>query len=180
MNPTASELAYTPSTGEYIRPSDPQHVDSQLQIVILCGSPCTDLSMLPSPSRTVYIADPELSFTTHATFNYINVNEPGALSSHEWPSSGITLWFLTEPLDPLLTRKEKQYWSKSMVRFLSRSSTESLPLLELIHILPFHRKYKQCSLVKAFQVITGNPQISVLPSLQPLHTGCFSVTLSRA
>ena len=160
-----------PALGSIDSPSDPQDVDSLVQIVVLCGSPCTDLSVLQGPSRTVYTADPELIFTTHANFNYINVNDPGALSSHDWPSSGITVWFLTEPYDPILTRKKKQYWSTSMVRFLALSRTQSMPLLELIQILPLHPKYRQCSLVKAFQVITGNPQISVLPSLQILHTG---------
>ena len=54
------------------------------------------------------------------------------------------------------------------------------PILELIQNQPLSPKYSQCSPVKAFQVITGNPQISVLPSLQILHTGRLLVILSNA
>ena len=156
------------------------NVDSHVQIVILCGSPCTDLSRPPPLSRTVYAANPELHVTNDDNSNHIDVNEPGVIPWHEWPSSGLTLWFQREPFERLVSRKERQFWSKSMVRLLSCSSTESMPLLELIQILPIHNRYNQCSMEKAFQVLTGNPKIRVLPSLHPLHQGRFSVILPSA
>ena len=165
-------------------PSDcsfnPPDVDSHAQIIMLYGSPCTDLTMLRPPSRTVYAADPELHCSVHANYNYINVNEPGALLSHQWAAEGLTLWFHREPFERLPGHKEKQHWSTSMVRSLSCSCTQSMPLRELIQLLPDHHKYKRCSMEKAFQVITGNIQIRVLPSGQPLHHGRFSVILSSA
>ena len=163
-------------------PSDcsfnPPYVDSHVQIILLHGSPCTDLTMLRPLPRAVYAADPELHHSVHANYTYINVNEPGALPAHEWPSLGLTLWFYREPFERLLGHKEKQYWSTSMVRLLSCSGPPSMPILELIQTLPIHPKHKECSMEKAFQVLTGNIQISVLPSLQPLHLGRFSVILS--
>ena len=73
-----------------------------------CITSChhAQLSWLGEPPRTVYTADPDLTFSTHAKFDYTNVDETGAISSTEWPSSGITLWFLREPFDPLLSHKE--------------------------------------------------------------------------
>ena len=170
----------SPASGPSDLSFNPPDVDSHVQIVILCGSPCTDLSMLRPLPRAVYVADPELHFTMHGNYNYINVNEPGVLPLHEWPSSGLTLWFQREPFERLLSHKERRFWSTSMVSLLSCSSTDSLPLLELIQVLPIHHKYKQCSMEKAFQVLTGNPKIRVLPSLQPLHQGRFAVISSTA
>ena len=125
------DLPTLPVLGYIDPPSDADRVDTHLTIVLYIMPPSTELSWIGYPPRTVYTADPELIFTTHANFNYINVDEPGAVSLTEWPISGITLWFLREPSDPQLSHKEKQYWSKSMVRFLSRARAEGsqLPLL---------------------------------------------------
>ena len=172
------DLPPSPVIGYHDPQSDADSADNPLPMVYYLMPPCADLSWLGEPPRTVYTADPDLIFSTLAHFDYINVDQPGAISSTEWPSSGITLWFLREPFDPLLSHKEKQYWSKSMVRFLSRSRSEGVELPALMQIMPVHHRYKHCSLAKAFQVLTGNPKISVLPPLQPLHRGRFSVILS--
>ena len=174
------DLPTSPVLGYIDPPSDEDRVDNHSKIVFYIMPPSNELSWMGYPPRTVCMADPDLIFTTHAKFNYINVDEPGSVSSTEWPPSGITLWFLREPSDPQLSHKEKHYRSKSMVRFLSRSRAEGMELPALMQILPLHHQYKQCSMEKAFQVLTGNPKISVLPSLQPLHRGRFSVILSSS
>ena len=85
------DLPTSPVLGYIDPPSDEDRADKHLQSVFYIRPPCTDLSRCGYLPRTVYTADPDLIFTTHAKFNYINVDEPGAVSSNEWPLSGITL-----------------------------------------------------------------------------------------
>ena len=140
--------------------------------------PCTDRTIYHVPTRCAFTANPAMMFSSRVNYEFVNVDAPHSVPSAEWPAYGITLWFSRVPRDAYPSKKEKQYWSKSMVRILSSAMVSSMPLPHIMQLLPVHHIHEKCTLDKAFQTISGNSRILVLPREQPLHHGQFSVTLS--
>ena len=112
-----------------VRYLTPPSDDEPYVQVLYSMPPCTELSFRQElTTLCAYTANPAMIFSSRVNFDFVNVDAPHSVPTSEWPAYGITLWFSRLPRDAYPSKKEKKYWSKSMVRILSSAMESSMPL----------------------------------------------------